>query len=170
MTFDTPLPQGTRQPILASVILVPAENEDGDLETLGIIEEIRMDIWDDISSRTTYKVEIVNDGTRDSGILHLLGDLLRGAIAHADLVKAVFQAGATAITYIAKHRHVKKIEISLDGDTISIFDADYMTVQRLLALYEARHPDKLSTLTSPPLIEVSGTISRIEQPASPVQD
>jgi hypothetical protein len=84
-------------------------------------------------------------------------------ITQKDLVVTLFQAGMAAIGSLTKQGQVKKIEMTLDGDSICIEDADKLTVQRLIDIYEAKHPGKTVTLSPSMTVHVVGTVSKVEQ-------
>jgi hypothetical protein len=146
--------------VLVKIVLIPVEEEDDDLETLSTIEGVRADLWTEVSSLEGYATRITSDQTRDAGVLLILSEIARDMIAQKDLVLALFQAGVAVIGALAKHGLVKRIEMTLDGDSISVEEANQATVQKLIEIFEARHPGKLNTLTSASPIQVVGTISK----------
>ena len=153
--------------VLATIHLIPAQGEEDDFETLSTLTAVRMQVWNSLSVAHEYTIQAQSDHTRDAGIILLLGDAVREVIAHKDIVMAAFRAGAAAIASLAKQGHVQKIEMAIDGDSISIEDADQLTVQRLIDIYEAKHSSKLATLLPSTVIDVVGTVSCIEPPANP---
>ena len=155
---DTPK-MDENQFILAQIVLAPLEEEGDDIETLSALEDVRMDVWDEVSVLPGYTLQMVSDNTRDAGVIFVLGEIVREAITEKDLVLALFQAGTAAVGALAKHGHVKKIELKLDGDSISIEDADQATVQTLLDSFQARHPGKVEKLTTLSSLQVVGTVS-----------
>ena len=154
--------------VLATIQLIPAQGEENDFETLGTLATVRTHVWKTLSSTHEYALQTQSDQTRgDGGLILLLGDTLREVIAHKDLVTAAFRAGATAIASLAKQGHVGEIKMTIDGDSISIADADKLTAQRLIDIFEANHPGKLAALPSSTVIDVVGTVSSIEPPTNP---
>lgn len=89
-----------------------------------------------------------------------LGELAHQAIAQKDLIIAFLQAGTATIGVLGKQRKVSKIEMSLDGDRISIENPDKATVQSLLALFESIHPGITSKVTPSSKLQVNGKVSK----------
>jgi hypothetical protein len=160
---DRQLANRSQPTILAQIILVPLEDEADDIDALSTLEDVRMDIWTEVSTLPGYTVETASDNTRDAGVILILAEVAREAIAQKDLVMVLFQAAVAAIGALAKHGHVKKIEMTLDGDNISVEDADRATVQTLLNIFEAKHPGKVSTVTPSSSIQVRGMVSKTEK-------
>lgn len=153
----------TQEMLLAKIVLVSLEEDD--FETLSTIEDVRMEIWEEISTLEEYLFRLTSDNKRDAGVILILGEIAREVISQKDLVKALFQAGTTAVGALAKQGHVKKIEMILDSDSITIEDADRVTVQRLIDMFEAKHPGKTSNLTTTSSIQIIGTVSKAEEPS-----
>lgn len=148
--------------VLAQLFLQPLATETKDFETLSIVEEIRMDVWDDIAAVEGLTVAAANNDTRAAGAILILGEIVHEAVAQKDLLLACLRAGVAAINALSQRGHVKKIEMTLDGDTISIEDANAITVERLLDIYEARHPGKTPQISPRSPVQVTGTISQAD--------
>jgi hypothetical protein len=153
-----------RQTIVTKLVLLPYEEDD--FETLSVIEDVRMEVWNQASTLEGYTVQMESDGIRDAGIILLISEILSEAITHEDIVKTLFQAGMNSIGVLAKHRHVKKIEMTLDGDSIHVEDADQATVQRLIDVFEANHPGKAATFTLSSSLQIVSTVSKEEPTTS----
>src|SRR5437588_11251606 len=151
----------TPQTVLATLSLIPLHEEEDDFETLSTIEAVRMELWKTVSTCNAYTLQMESSHTRGAGTILILGEIIRDAIAQKDLVVALFQAGVTTISSLAKQGQVKKIEMTLDGDSISIEDADKLTVQRLIDIYEAKHPGKIATFSPSTAVHVVGTVSKV---------
>lgn len=158
---------GTPQSVLATISLIPLHEEEDDFETLGTIETVRTELWKTVSSFNAYTLQMECGQTRDAGVILLLAEIVRDVIAQKNLVVALFQAGMDAISSLAKQGQVKKIEMTLDGDSITIENADQLTVQRLIGIYEAKHPGKTVTLSPSTTVHIVGTVSKVELLAPP---
>lgn len=158
---------GAPQSVLATISLVPLHEEEDDFETLSTIEVVRMELWKTVSTFNAYTLQMESSQTRGTGAILLLGEIVRDALAQKDLVAALFRAGVDAISSLAKQGQVKKIEMTLDGDSIRIENADQLTVQRLIDIYEAKHSGKVATLSPSTAVHVIGTVSKVELLAPP---
>ena len=147
--------------------ILPSAEEDDEMETLGLVEDVRQDFLAEISQSGTVTVEIASAQTRDGGLIVLIPEIVRGIITQKDLIMQFFQTSKVAIDVLAKREHVKAIEMTVDGDSIRIEDANYTQVDRLISIFEAKHPGKAQHLTSSSHVEVTGTISKAEQPVVP---
>src|SRR5579859_7832974 len=157
----------SKQPVVLAIIhLIPAQGEEDDFETLSILTTVHMQVRSMLSTTHEYTIESQSNHTRDAGAILLLADIVREMISHKDLVMAIFRAGASAIASLAKQGHVGKIEMTIDGNSISIEDADKPTAQRLIDIFEAKHPSKLAALPPSTVIDVIGTVSNIEAPTN----
>jgi hypothetical protein len=121
---------------------------------------------DDIKAMQNYRTQIASDNRRSAGVILLLGEIVHQAIAQKDLIIAFLQAGTAAIGTLAKQGRVSKIEMSLDGDSISIENPDKATVQTLLDLYEAKHPGITASVTPSSKLQVTGMVSKKERRTS----
>jgi len=149
--------------VLAQVVLVPLDSETDDFEILGVVEDVRMDVWESISALPNYTSRMENDNTRDAGVILILGEIAHEIIAQKDLITTIFQAGTAAVGALTKHGNVKKIELTLDGDSISIEDADRATVQKLINIFESRYPETFNRITSSSSIQVLGMVSKTKK-------
>jgi hypothetical protein len=145
----------------------PSAEEDDEMETLSLVEDVRQDFLDEIVQHDAFTVEIANDQTRDGGLIVLIPEIVRGIISQKDLIMQFFQTSKVAIDALAKREHVQEIEMTVDGDTIRIVDANYAQADRLISIFEAKHPGKAQQITASSIVEITGTISRTEQPALP---
>ena len=154
-------PANTPQPaVLAEIVLVPLEEEDDDFETMSAVEEVRADVLSDATSIQGYTTQVASDNQRSAGVILLLGAIAHQVITQKDLIIAFLQVGTAAIGALAKQKRVGKIEMSLDGDSISIENPDTATVQTLLDLYEAKHPGIAAKLTPSSRLQVTGRVSK----------
>lgn len=144
--------------VLARITLLPVEDEEDDFETIALVDEIRDQLLSSAATLPTYTARPGFSDTRDAGIILLLGEIARQAIAHQTFVIELFKAGASAISLLVKQGHTKRIEITLDGDVLVVDNPDKVTEQTLLASWEAKHPGK--ALPSSTTIEVTGTLSK----------
>lgn len=145
----------------------PSAEEDDEMETLSLVEDVRQDFLDEISQHDTFTVEIASTQTRDGGLIVLIPEIVHGIIAQKDLIMQFFQTSKVAIDALSKREHVKEIEMTVDGDKMRIADASYAQVDRLIDIYEAKHPGKAQQITSSSLVEVIGIVSKAEQSAIP---
>jgi hypothetical protein len=151
---------------LAEIVFVPLEDEEDDFETLSAVEDVTVAVLDDIKAMQNYRTQIASDNRRSAGVILLLGEIVHQAIAQKDLIIAFLQAGTAAIGALAKQGRVSKIEMSLDGDSISIENPDRATVQTLLDLYEAKHPGITASVTPSSKLQVTGMVSKKERRTS----
>jgi hypothetical protein len=151
--------------VLTEIALVPMEDEDDDFETISTVEDVTADVLSETSTIEGYTSKIASNNRRDAGVILLLHEFAHQVIAQKDLIIAFLQAGTAAIGVVTKQRHVKKIEISLDGDSLSIDDPDTMTVQRLLDLFQAKHPNIATKVTSSSKLQVTGKVSKTARSA-----
>src|SRR5260370_1772068 len=158
--FDNQSMNIPQQTVRAEITLTPFDEEDGDFETLSIVEDVTADVLIETGTMQGYTSKIVGDNSRSAGIILLLGELAHQAIAQKDLIIAFLQAGTAAIGVLAKQRKVSKIEMSMNGDTISIETPDKATVQSLLALFEDKHPGIASKVTPTSKLQVNGKVSK----------
>jgi len=152
--------------VLAEIVLLPLENEDDDFETLSVVEDVTAQVLNETSSMQGYTSKRVSDERRSAGIIVLLGEIVHQAIAQKDLLIALLQAGTAALGILGKQRHVSKIEMTLDGDSITIENPEKATVQTLLALFEAKHAGVAERVTSSSTLQVTGKISKRTRPVS----
>jgi hypothetical protein len=136
---DESMANTSHRAVLAEIVLLPLENEDDDFETLSAVEDVTTQVLNETSSIEGYTSQMVSDERRSAGVIIFLGEIVRQAIAQKDLLIALLQAGTAALGVLGKQRHVSKIEMTLDGDSIQIENPEKATVQTLLALFEAKH-------------------------------
>ncbi len=142
----------------------PSAEEDDEMETLSLVEDVRQDFLDEISQHDALTVEIVSAQTRDGGLIVLIPEIVRGIITQKDLIMQFFQTSKVAIDALAKREHVQEIEMTVDGDHIRIANASYAQADRLIDIFEAKHPGKTQHITSSSIVEVTGIVSKVEQP------
>ena len=123
--------------VMAEIVLLLLENEDDDFETLSTVEDVTTQVLNETSSTEGYTSQLVSDERRSAGVIILLGEIVHQAIAQKDLLVALLQAGTAALGVLGRQRHVSKIEMTLDGDSIQIENPEKATVQTLLALFES---------------------------------
>jgi len=150
--FDPP--SANKPTVLAEITLVPLENEEDDLETLSAVEDVTADVLSETNTLQDYTTQVASGRRSGAEVILLLGEIGRQAIAQKDLIIAFLQAGTAAIGALAKQRRVNKIEVSLDGDSFSIENADTLTAQRLLELFEAKHPGITAKVRPAPRLQV----------------
>ena len=156
--FDPP--SANKPTVLAEITLVPLENEEDDLETLSAVEDVTADVLSDATAMQDYTTQIATGSRSGVEVILLLGEIARQTIAQKDLIIAFLQAGTAAIGALAKQRRVGKIEVSLDADSFSIENPDTVTVQKLLDIFEAKHPGKTATMTPSSRLQVTGKVSK----------
>ena len=144
-----------RPTVLAEIVLVPFEGEDDDFETLSAVEDVTAAILSDTTSIQDYTTQVASDNRRSGGVILLLGEIAHQVIAQKDLIITFLQVGTAAIGALVKQKRVGKIEMSLDGDSISIENPDTATVQTLLELFEAKHPGITAKVTSSSRLQVT---------------
>ncbi len=152
--------------VLAEVILVPLENEGDDFETLSAVEDVTADVLRDATALQDYTTQVASSSRSGVEVILLLGEIARQAIAQEDLIIAFLQAGTAAIGALVKQHRVGKIEVSLDGDSFSIENPDTMTAQRLLDIFEAKHPGITAKMTPSSRLQVTGQVSKKAQHTS----
>jgi len=152
--------------VLAEIVLAPLEDEADDFETLSAIEDVTADVLSDTASLQNYTTQIASEQRSGADVIILFSKIAHEALAQKDLLIAFLQAGAAAIGVLGKQRRVRKIEMSLDGDSIHIENPDAATVHTLLALYEAKHPGKTANVTVSSKLQVTGKVSKKAHPTS----
>ncbi len=157
---DLPSANAPQPTVLAEIVLIPLEDEDDDFETLSAVEDVTAAVLSDTTAMQNYRTQIASDDRRSTGVILLLGEIAYRAIAQKDLIIAFLQAGTAAIGALAKQKRVSKIEMSLDGDSISIENPDTATIQTLLDLYEAKHPGIAAKVTPSSRQQVTGKVSK----------
>ena len=153
-------PCANKPTVLAEIVLVPLEDEEDDFETISAVEDVTAAVLSDTTAMQDYTTQIARDNRRGAGVILLLGEIAHQVIAQKDLIIAFLQAGTAAIGALAKQRRVGKIEMSLDGDSISIENPDTATVQTLLDLFEAKHPGITANVTPSSRLQVTGKVSK----------
>ncbi len=151
---------GPQQDLLVEIVLVPVEDEDDDFETLSIVEDVTADVLAETTKIQSYTSKIVSDNRRNVGVILLLGTIVHQVAAQKDLIIAFLQAGTAAIGALLKQRRVRKIEINLDGDSISIENPDKVTVQTLLDLFEAKHHRVPVQVSPSSKLKIIGKVSK----------
>jgi hypothetical protein len=156
-TQPTNIPRTT---VLAELALVPFVDEEDDFQTITTLEDVRDDVFSAIAALPGYTASVGSGATRDAGIILLLGEIAHQAILNKDLIIEICKAGAAAIGLLAKQGHIKRIEVTLDGDTFAIDEPDKITAQRLLDTWEAKHPEKVANPPSAPTLHITSTVSK----------
>jgi hypothetical protein len=157
---DLPAANTPQPAVLAEIVLVPLEDEDDDFETLSAVEDVTAAVMSETTAMEHYTAQVASDSRRSAGVIVLLGVIAHQVIAQKDLIIAFLQAGTAAIGALTKQRRVSKIELSLDGDSISIEHPDPITAQRLLDLFEAKHPGIAAKVTPSSRLQVTGKVSK----------
>lgn len=145
----------------------PSAEEDDEMETLSLVEDVRQDFLAEIAQQGAFTVEIASAQTRDGGLIVLIPEIVRGIISQKDLIMQLFQTSKVAIDALAKRKHVQEIEMTVDGDHIRIANASYAQADRLISIFEAKHPGKAQQITASSIVEITGIVSTAEQPALP---
>src|SRR5207248_1616017 len=150
--------------VLVTLSFLPDPKEQMNYNLLSTIEGLRMDVFAELSTFSEYTTQVASDDTRSGEIIWIfLNEALQQALANKELILASFKAAAAAIGVIVKSKRVKKIEMRIDGDSIIVEDVDHMTAQRLIDIFETKHPRKINALsTSSPLL-ISSTVSIVEE-------
>src|SRR5437763_7060369 len=95
-------PSANTSTVLATIALVPLENEEDDFETLSAVEDVTAAVLKDTTVLQNYTTQIVSDHRSGAGMIVLLGEIAHQVIAQKDLLIAFLQAGAAAIGTLAK--------------------------------------------------------------------
>ncbi len=149
------------------ISILPVEDEDDDLETLGLVQGVRRGFLDEVSHLDALKVEVASSGTRSGGLIVLIPEIVNAVVAQKDLLLPLFQASKDAIAALAKRKHVSAIEITMDGDSLRIEGADYSQADRLISIFEAKHLNKAQQQGPSPTVEITAVVSKAEQAALP---
>ena len=160
MMSDQPSANTPQPAVLAEIVLVPFEDEDDDFETLSAVEDVTAAVLSETRSMQDYTEQVASDSRSGTGVIVLLGEIAHHVVAQKDLIIAFLQAGTAAIGALVKQRRVGKIEVSLDGDSFSIENPDTVTAQRLLDLFEAKHPGITAKVTPSSRLQVTGKVSK----------
>lgn len=145
------------------VRILPSPEEDDDLETLSLVENVRQDFLNEVSQLPTFTIEVSESQTRDAGWVVIIPEIVQGLITQKDLIMQFFQTSKVAIDALSQRGHVKTIEMMIDGDNIRIEDASYAQADRLISIFEAHHPGKVQQITLSSDVEVIGIVSKNEQ-------
>jgi hypothetical protein len=156
----------SHQAVLAEIVLLPLENEDDDFETLSAVEDVTTQVLNETSSMQGYTSQMVSDERRSIGVIVLLGLIVHQAIAQKDLLIALLKTGTSVLGVLGNQRRVSKIEMTLEGDSITIENPEKATVQTLLALFEAKHAGVAERVTSSSKLQITGKVSKRTQPDS----
>jgi hypothetical protein len=159
-------PSANKPTVLAEITLVPLENEQDDLETLSAVEDVAAEVLSETNTLQDYTTQVASGRRSGAEVILLLGEIARQAITQKDLIIAFLQAGTAAIGALAKQHRVSKIEVSLDGDSFSIENPDTVTAQRLLDIFEAKHPGITPKMTPSSRLQVTGQVSKKAQHTS----
>jgi hypothetical protein len=162
---DTPSPDTPQGTIMAEIAIVPLEEEANDFEVVSAVENVIADVFSEVQALPDYTAHLASDTTRSVGIIVLLGEVVHQVIAQKDLLIVFLQAGAAAVGVLSKQRRVSKIELSIDGDRISIENPATVTVQKLLDSFMAKHPAVTTTITPSSKLQVTATVSKKARPA-----
>jgi hypothetical protein len=162
---DTQLPDTLREAIVAEIAIVPLEEEVNDFEAVSAVENVTADVFSEVQALPDYTAHLESDTTRSMGIIVLLGEVVHQVIAQKDVLIAFLQAGTAVVGVLSKQRRVNKIDLSLDGDSISIENPDTVTVQKLLDTFMAKHPAFATNITPSSKLQVTATVSKKTLPA-----
>lgn len=110
----------SHQPVLAEIILLPLEKEVDDFETLSAVKDVTIQVSNEIFSIQGYSSQMVSDERHSAGVILLFGKIVHQVIVQKDLPIALLQAGTATLGALGKQRHVSKIEMTLDGDSLHI--------------------------------------------------
>jgi hypothetical protein len=163
---DESMANTSHRAVLAEIVLLPLENEDDDFETHSAVEDVTTHVLKETSSIEGYTSQMVSDERRSAGVIVLLSEIVHQAIAQKDLLIALLQAGTAALGVLSKQRHVSKIEMTLDGDSLAIENPEKATVQTLLALFEAKHAGVAERVTPSSTLQITGKVSKSTRPGS----
>ncbi len=161
---ETHLPETFRGPIVAEIAIVPFEEEVADFEAVSAVENVTADVFSEVQTLPDYTAHLASDTSRSVGIIVMLGEVVHQVIAQKDLLIAFLQAGAAAVGVLSKQRRVSKIDLSLDGDSISIENPDTVTVQKLLDAFMAKHQAVATNITPSSKLQVTATVSKKARP------
>src|SRR5437660_11460845 len=150
--------------VVVALSFLPDFKEQMSYELLSTIEGLRIDVFAELSTSSEYTVQVANDDTRSGEIIWIfLNEALQQALANKELILASFKAAAAAIEVIVKSKRVKKIELKIDADSIIIEDVDHITAQRLIDIFETKHPRKIIALSTSSPLQISSTVSIAEE-------
>ncbi len=148
------------------VRIVPVAEEDDDLETLGLVENVRANFLAEISSLQMYKVERISDQTRGGGLIALtVAKIARKILAQKDLIVELLQTSQPVIESLAESKHVQEVEVTIDGNSIRIEKPTEAQTNRLVEIYEAVSLGKTQQVTLTNTVEITATVSKDEPPA-----
>ncbi len=150
---------------MAEIDIIPLEEEMNDFEAVSAVENVTADVFSEVQALPHYTAHLTSDTTRSVGIIVLLEEGVHQVIAQKDILIAFLQAGAAAVGVLSKQRRVSKIDLSIDGDSISIENPDTVTVQNLLDSFMTKHPAVTTTLTPSSKLQVTATVSKKVRPA-----
>jgi hypothetical protein len=161
---DTPSPDTPQGTIMAEIAIVPLVEDVNDFEAVSAVENVTADVFNEVQALPNYTAHLTNDFTRSVGIIVLIGEVVHQVIAQKDVLIAFLQVGAAAVGVLSKQRRVSKIDLSLDGDQISIENPDTVTVQKLLDSFMSKHPDVTTIITPSSKLQVTASVSKKARP------
>lgn len=148
------------------VRIVPVAEEDDNLETLGLVENVRADFLTEISSLQTYTVERISDQTRGGGLIVLaVAKIARKILAQKDLIVELLKTSQPVIESLAERKHVQEVEVTIDGNSIRIGQPTEAQTNRLVEIYEAATLGKAQQVTIANTVEITATVSK-DEPAA----
>jgi len=147
------------------ICILPAKEEDDDLETLSLVKDVRLDFLTEISQSDLFVVEPTMGYRGATGFITLILKVAHSVYSQKNRIAQLFQGSRAAVEALSKLEYVQKIDMTIDGNTIHIEKASDAQVNRLIDIYEANHPGKLQQIMPSSTVEIIGTVSKKEFPA-----
>jgi hypothetical protein len=149
------------QETTVAVEIVPVEEDD--LDTLAVVQLMRTDIQQAVSSFKNATVQsLPSEPHARSGLdIILLITLIGANIAtYKDLLTNLFTIVSTTLEILAKRGQVQEIEIVADGKTFILREVSKKTAKELIDAFTAQHPEATATLTPGKSVNIKAKVSK----------
>src|SRR5580765_1391161 len=123
----------------------PIEDEEDDVDTLAVTEQIRFEVQQEIIERKDYQIEAIpvspeQNAVRGIDVILLITTIGAVLAAHQDLIISIFKTIEMVVGALSKRGRVQEIQIIADGKTLILKDVSKKTAQELMGTFEAQYP------------------------------
>lgn len=126
--------------LAVAIEIVPVTEEDDDLDTLAVAEQVRIDMQKDAIQAQQYLLQVV-PGNERSGpeILMLIGFVGKFITDNKDLLTSLFEMVSAAINMLARRGHVQEIDVTVNGNRLVLHDVEKRTAKELIEAFVAQN-------------------------------
>ena len=169
---NTPASSPSNHLLSVQLDLLPATDEEDDLDTQALIGSVRTALKQELAQNAGYTVDSVRDESGEtntrSGIDFVLLITLLGTFfaTYKDLLTNFFQMITTIVEVIGKRGRIEGIEIIANGKTIILHDVQSKTAQQLIAAVDAQYPGTTAQITAGTPVTVNARVSKQKQKKS----